>query len=276
MQELMINIGKAFCFVLLALTISWLARIVFDLLTKKIDEDKEIISNNFAIGYRRAGQFLGGLIAMAGVLGGQSHTFAKDLYGILVYGLLAYVLIFIAGIFNDKSVLSDINNDDACRNNNKAVGITEFASSVATGLIINGCMAGDSSGLLEGITLVLFFFVIGQGLILLLVNIFHKFSSADCVSAIEKGNIAAAIYLSGKIITYAIILRAALLQANDGWVSSLEWFLGGAIVGLLFLAFAGKFVEKILLPRGAGQGSVAMLIEQAAMIGVALLISVVL
>jgi uncharacterized membrane protein YjfL (UPF0719 family) len=276
-------IGINVLYAVIAVVFAWVAKKVADVMTTKVNDDKEIEeNNNLAIGISRAGLYLGGLVAMAGVLTGPSVGLKQDLIGLGVYGVLAYVLLFVARRINDSVLLSGIDNVEACKDGNKAVGIVEFGSYVATGLIINACVSGDGGGLKEGLIGTLVFFAIGQALILILMALYEAGTPFKAKEEIRQGNAAAAIMVAGKSIALAVILRASILGPSTGFAEDIKAFGISAAVGIVLLMVFNRAIDHLFLPGTNLKTEVerdknvaAVTVTQVSTIGVALILSMV-
>ena len=270
-------------FAVIALLFVWLARRIADARTTTIDDDDEIENqSNDAIGMRRSGFYLGGMIAMAGVLTGPTQGLLNDVMGFVVYGALSYALLFGTREINDRVLLGAIDNDDECLKGNEAVGIAELGNYIATGLIINGCVSGDGGGMLAGIISTIVFFVIGQIILLALVYAYETITDFDCIPEIAKGNKAAAMMIAGKSIALGIILRSSIVGPTQGWATDIKSFALSAITGIVLLLVLNKLVDKLLLPNtnlhqevSVDQNVAAVRITQTATIGLAIIISTV-
>ncbi|MCK5614515.1 DUF350 domain-containing protein [Candidatus Pacearchaeota archaeon] len=260
---------------------AWLAKKVADARTTKIDDDDEIENkSNLAIGIRRAGLYMAGMIGMSGVLYGASLGFVSDIIDLCTYGLLTYTMLFACRHINDSILLSDIDNDAQCMAGNTSVGIIEFGSYVATGLIIFGCIAGDGNSIVQAIVSTVVFFVIGQILLLGLIYVYEHITAFNVFNEIKKGNNAAAIMVAGKTIALGFILKNSLMGSFTGWTNDLTSFAVSAGTGIILLIIFGWILDKLFLPGTnlhdeieRDQNVAAAVVHQAATIGFALIVS---
>lgn len=267
----------------IVIVFAWLAKLFADWRTKDIDDDFEVRdNNNFSIGIRRAGLYLGGMIAMAGVLTGASQGFVNDVVALAAYGVLSYALLFIARMVNDAIILHGLNNDDECKNCNTAVGVVEFGNYIATGLIINGCVSGSGGGMLQGIISTVVFFGIGQVVLLALSSIYEALTPFECLKEIGSNNTAASVMLAGKTIALGFILRSSVAGTSLGWSADIRSFAVSAVTGIILLLVFNKIIDKLFLPKTdlnieieRDRNVAAVIVTQVATIGFAIIISTV-
>ena len=228
-------------------------------------------SDNGAFGLRRAGFSLGLLIAMAAGLAGPSRGLGHDLWAVLVDGLMAIVMLAVAWFFNEYLILPTINNTRALAQGNRAVGIVEFASLTATGIIAYGSFTGTG-----GWPTVAVFFFLGQLALILAFWVSTWLTKADDLREIEKDNLAMAGYLSGTIIAISIVLGASVAGDFTSWASDIKAFTIDAVVGLASLLILGWIVQlgfsKVLSPSSPGAVYMAVAVKLGAAIMIAMAI----
>lgn len=200
--------------------------------------DEEMDSGNLAVGLRRTGAQFGLAIAMMGVLSsGASESLLSDLLNTALYGLLAVAFIVSSLVVTDRLVIPGVNNLDELKENNISVGIVELAMLVATGIIAYSSLLGETGGVISSIS----YFVAGQLTLVGLVLVYEKIISKrfNIVSSIKDNNTASGLYLAGKLIAYALILKSAI--SGNTLASSIS----GMIIEYLTLAIAGFIILYI-------------------------------
>lgn len=207
----------------------------------------EISSGNMAVGLRRSGAQLGLAIAMIGVLsGGSSESLLNDLMMTLGYGLLA-VVFMLSSLLVTNVLIRKVDNTEALKNNNVAVGFVEFSTLVATGILAYASIKGDSGGILSSII----YFFVGQMTLFLLVKIYQHgvAKSLTVVKNITEGNESAGIYVAGKIIAYGLILQSAIIDNSQ--VSSITdqaiEFVTASLAGLFMLFVFEKLIDLLII-----------------------------
>lgn len=200
--------------------------------------DEEMDGGNLAVGLRRTGAQFGLAIAMMGVLSsGASESLLSDLLNTALYGLLAVAFIVSSLVVTDRLVIPGVNNLDELKENNISVGIVELAMLVATGIIAYSSLLGETGGVISSIS----YFVAGQLTLVGLVLVYEKIISKrfNIVSSIKDNNTASGLYLAGKLIAYALILKSAI--SGNTLASSIS----GMIIEYLTLAIAGFIILYI-------------------------------
>ncbi|WP_415890884.1 DUF350 domain-containing protein [Neptuniibacter sp. SY11_33] len=199
------------------------------------DADDQLANGNLAVGLRRTGAQFGLAIAMMGVLsGGTTGSLTQDLMNSALYGLAATMFMVSTLILTDKLVTPGIDNLKQLKENNTSVGMVELGMLVSTGIISYSSIYGEAGGLLSTLA----YFVIGQVTLVVLIVVYEKVFTRhfDIVSQIGKGNLSAGVYLGGKLIAYALILKSAIV-GNGG---SAE--LSDMVVEYIFLAVSGMLI----------------------------------
>jgi len=218
--------------------------------------DEELAAGNIAVGLRRGGAHLGLAIAMMGVLSGESATtIINDLLLTFAYGLVAIAFMFSSLVLTDKVVLPHVDNVLQVKNGNVAVGFVEFGMLVATGIIAYSSIAGDAGASLESPLLAalssLSYFVLGQVSLVTLVLVYQKVITRkyNVVEGVNQGKEASGIYLSGKLIAYALILKSAIFgNGSDMAITQmlLEFFML-AISGMIMLYVFELVADKLIV-----------------------------
>lgn len=248
-QELFGTIGYNAGFVLAALLLTFLAKKADDWRTSSMNDDEEIIEKkNLAVGLRRAGLYLGGLIAMAGVLAGPTKGFEEDILGVLIFGALGYVLLFAARFLFARLALLGIPAEQEIARGNIAVGSVEFGVFVATGILINGAVSGEGEGW-AAILSTLIFFVLGEGMLILVALIYQKITPYPDKEELRRGNAAVGVMLAGMPIALSLILRASLLGPTTDSGTALLHFLVSSALGILLLFVLYFLVRFVFLCR---------------------------
>lgn len=247
--------------------------------TVNYEADSEIKAGNMAVGFRRAGAQFGLAIAMMGVLAGQSaSSLGQDVLMSVEYGLLAVIFIVSALVTADKWVLPGIHNLKELQKANTSVGLVEMGMLVATGIMAYASIIGDTGGFVSSIA----YFVVGQLTLVVLVLAYEKvmMRSHDIVVSIGKGNVASGIYLGGKLIAYALILKSAITGNGVNTISemALEYALLAAS-GMILLYIFEILIDRVVVTASTVKAAleldqpVVILQIAAAKVGVALILS---
>jgi uncharacterized membrane protein YjfL (UPF0719 family) len=272
--------SQALLFAVEVLLITFAAKLVDDRRTRTFDDDRLIAEDgNLAIGIRRAGLFLGGTVAMAGVLSGGGSGLWFDLLGVLTFGVAAYGALFLARWLSHRVILGGLSDDEECAKGNVGVGVVQFGIFVATGLILNGALTGDDGDPVRGLAAFALYFLLGQVVFLALAFAFQRMTPFDDRAELRRGNRAVGVEFAGLFISIAIILRAGLIGPSNGMAADLAEFLTSAVVGgVALLAFQTvirrAFLKGADVSRGLTQDNVAMAVTlQAITVAFALLVA---
>ena len=244
------------------------------------DADDEISSGNLAVGLRRAGAQLGLVIAVMGALSGaDAQSLIVDLIDTATYGLLAVIFMVSSLVTTDKLVLPGINNLQSLKDNNTAVGIVEFGMLVGTGIIAYSSIVGEGGGVLSSVI----YFIVGQASLVALVLFYEKviLRNFNIVKGVGEKNLSSGIYLCGKIIAYALILKSAIAGSGvDNTITQLiTEYLFVAIGGMILLYIFEILIDRLIVTST----KVALILEEdklvaafqlsVAKVGMALLLS---
>ncbi len=228
--------------------------------------------NTAAYGLRRAGFTLAMLIAMAAAVSGPSQGLLKDIQAVAFDGALAFVMLAVAWGINEFMILPHLNNNAALVQNNRAVGIIEFASLVATGIIVYGSLTGTGGWL----TAVVFFFL-GQAALIVAFWVTTWFTDEDDLKEIENDNLSVAGDLGGTLVALGIVLGASAAGDFTSWRSDLTAFAIDAGIGagsMWILGLVAKRVFASVLAKssaGAVYTAVALKVGAAIMIATAII-----
>lgn len=242
----MITIFQNFIHVLIVLGIAWIAKKIEDVRTTDIDDDKLIEEESFlALGFRRAGLYLGIFIGLSGSLVGSTKGFAADTWTLLLDGFVVVVSMFVIRHLFDSRILHKIKNDVEIKKNNIAVGIAECGAYIATGFILNGAFTGEGGGILSAIL----FVALGTLSLYVLYLIYEWSTPYSIADLILGGNIAAAISICGIFIALGIILRASIAGPFISWSDDLKSFGQSLAFGIVALLVLRILVDKTFLPH---------------------------
>jgi uncharacterized membrane protein YjfL (UPF0719 family) len=242
--------GQGLVYCLITFIFILIAKTLADRRTVRFDDDEEIEEkSNLAVGFRRAGLYLGFAVGLAGALGGKSLGFVTDILWLLVDGVLITVCLFICRELNDRVMLAGINNDDAAQAGNVAVGLSECGMYIATGLILGGAFFGESADMATGIVSALVFFVLGQVVLLACGRLYEVMLPFDMEAEIGTGNPAAGLALGGILVALGVILASSVTGPALGWRLDLTSFGLSAVYGIIMLLIFKKLTDWFLLPN---------------------------
>lgn len=228
----------------------------FDLLTPYSVNVQLTEKDNHAVGILVIGFLLGLTAIICGVFIGEGpqvpswQAFAEEIVPVGIYGLIGMVLLFVAGIVNDKVILHKFSNQkEIIEFSNSAVAMVMASAYLGSGLII----AGGIKGCINIISLVV---LVALGLLALTIFavIYQLVTSYDDQKELgENKNVAAGIAYAGNIIAYSLILMKGLSMEPESlenwiWSDRLLHFGYYAIAGIVLLIVTRKINDLLFLP----------------------------
>ena len=207
---------------------------------------------NVAVALRRCGLSVAFGFGLAGVVSGGMRGFGSGVQaylretGLIVLDcVILLAFLFFAQFIVEKIILRRINNNAALKDNNTAVGFTEFGSYAATGLIAYGSFSGEGGGWETAVG----FFLLGQ-LALLLFAVIYEFSTPfNMIGEIQKGNAAADVMLGGTLLTLGIILSWTIAGPFTTWAEGIIGFARSTAMGIILLIPFQFLIDKAFLPH---------------------------
>ena len=208
-------------------------------------KDELVEKDNLAFALAHTGYFVGLILAIGGVMMGETAGLLMDLLYIGVYGILSLILLNLSIFINDKIILRKFSvRKEICEDQNEGTGLLEGASSIATGLIIMGSVYGEGGW----IDTVLIYWVIGQVLLIATAYVYNWITPFDVHEHIEKDNVAVGVAMAGAIIAIGNLVRHGLMHDFESWWITAEYVAIDTGIGLVFLPIARLIADKILLP----------------------------
>ncbi len=91
----------------------WIGKLVYDLTTPSYQVKEELVEkDNTALAVALTGYYFALVLAIGGVMAGESQGLEEDLIDIAIYGPLAIILLNVSRFLNDKIVLRKFNVRD--------------------------------------------------------------------------------------------------------------------------------------------------------------------
>ncbi|RMF61498.1 MAG: DUF350 domain-containing protein [Calditrichaeota bacterium] len=240
------NVITGIIYLLSVFILFFLGKLVYDKLNRRFVLKEELVKkDNLALSLAVFGYYLGLVIALGGVLSGESAGFVEDLFDIFFYGIISIILLNISIFINDKVILRKFDNvKEIIEDRNAGTGIVEAANHIAVGLIIYGAMSGDTGDLITAAV----FWILGQ-LVLILAGLFYNWITPyDIHEQIEKDNVAVGVAFAGALIAIGNVIRIGAEGDFISWQYNLSTFFGFVVFGLIMLPFVRLATDKILLP----------------------------
>ncbi len=229
----------------------------FDLLTPYSVNIQLTHKDNVAVGVLVIGFLLGLTCIICGVFVGDGPeepsfaVFLNELIEVGLYGLLGMVLLFVAGIINDKVVLRQFSNQkEIVDSGNVAVAVIMAATYVGSALMIAGGIRGCI-----GVQSMLISFGVGQIALTLFAGVYQLMTRYDDQKELgEKQNVAAALAYGGNLVAYGLILMRGLSMDQyqlEGWTWQDRLIHAGyyAVVGGVLLVVTRIINDILFLPK---------------------------
>jgi uncharacterized membrane protein YjfL (UPF0719 family) len=213
----------------------------------KADDDSAAMTGNMAVAVRHGAFYLALGVALSPVFalpgGGDWRT---GLLESSIWGAGILVALFVALFINDKLILPSVDNSLAVGQNNVSVALVEAGSLLGSAFIMVGTLHGTGPVIAAAV-----FFLIGQFAMVATVWLYRLLArSSNLQKEIEsKGNFAAGILLTGKIVAVAIIIRNAVSGDSHGWAADLAGTLVSFVVGLAALTAVEFLFDLVFLPK---------------------------
>ena len=245
-METWINIGTAAAYATGVLLLMVVARVVNSWLYRQAGPQGARDDTNVALALRHAGMYLAIAIAMTAVFGDEAvRGFWLDLVTFLKDGAIVVVALAIAQKLNDWCIVPGVHNDTAVAGGNAAVGLTEFGSYVATGLIASVSFADGEVSWLTAIV----FFALGQIALLAVFWVQELLLPGSFVKEVGQGTTGAGVTVAGILIALGIILRERIAGPFLGWYTSLSGFAIYTAVGIMLLTIFQEVFNSCLVRR---------------------------
>jgi uncharacterized membrane protein YjfL (UPF0719 family) len=229
----------------------WIGKLVYDLTTPSYQVGEELVEkDNTALAIALIGYYFALVLAIGGVMAGESRGLETDLIDIAIYGPLAIILLNVSRLINDRLILRKFKvRDELINDQNSGTGAVVFAGYIATGLVINGASSGvavlDTTGTVISVVV---FWALSQIGLVIAEYIYDAITSYDIHEQIEKDNVAAGIAFGGALIGIGNILRHAASGDLIAWSISLQEFGLELGLGLVLLPIVRILTDKVLLP----------------------------
>lgn len=228
----------------LALILVWLAKIAKDI-TAPYNLQQELLERkNPAVAVSVGGYFLAVVIVLIGAYLGGSDSLAIGMMKFTAFGALGIVLLRIAAKLNDMFILPKMcNTRELVDDQNIGAGLVEFATSIASGMVVAGAINGEGGGF---VTAVVFFFL-SQLLLVGIVQFYNFLTPMNIFKEIEEDNIAMGIAVAGNLIGAGVLIMRGTSGDFKGWSAHLLHFAIWAGIAALLLPVVRVFIDKVLI-----------------------------
>jgi uncharacterized membrane protein YjfL (UPF0719 family) len=240
------ELGYGLIYLVASFILFFIGKLVYQLVNRRIRVDEELVKkDNVAFAISMVGYYFGLIMAIGGALAGPSRGLLLDLIDFGIYGVVAIVLMNLAIYINCKLILYRFSSEDEIiRDQNAGAGAIQFASYVATGLIIYGALSGENGGLITALV----FWGLGQ-VVMVLAGLLYKWMIPyDIHAEIERDNVAAGVGFAGALLAIGNITRIACSGDFISWEENLIKFGYIIVFGLVLLPVTRVLTDKVLIP----------------------------
>jgi len=263
----LIPMGQTIAYLLEAFVLLYIAKLVYSKIFRKVDLKAELyVRNNYALAVAVSGYFFGICLALGGALVGPSQGWQADLIAIGLYGILAIVLMLIAGFLCEKILLPSFSNTkEIIEDQNLGTAFVEAGMHIANGLIVLAIVNGDYSGWLVGLQVFamdvgfgfvalgplvsgIAFWLLAQVVLIVAGRLYEMITPHSIHDELERDNAAVGLAFAGLLVGMGNIISIAVAGDYSGWQVGLQVF--AMKVGFGFVALYGihKLTDVILAP----------------------------
>ena len=228
------------------------AKWMFQKTTRYCIDDELTEKDNPAFGIAFGGYIVGVAIALSGALyPWEGADLVEELLSIMLYGLIAAALMRLSVWINDRAILHSFPIEkELVDDRNPGTGFVVAGSSIATGFMLRGVLAGFSDSLLTGLRDVAVYFVVGQVILVAGGWVYTRMAGYDVHHEIgNDDNTAAGISFGGYLAALGYIASVALTGATSAWVDEVITAFIVATFGIALLMGARVVADLLLLPK---------------------------
>lgn len=239
------DLTKASAFILLFFLLFLLAKWMKDFFTPYKINEELTQKDNLAISLTMSGYYFGAAAIFIGALLGPAQDLFSDLILVGGYSILGLIFLNISRFFNDKVILRKFCNiEQLTKEHNVAVGSVQFATYLATGLIVSGSITGSGGGVHTAII----FFILGQFSLLIFSYLYDLITPYSIHEELGKKNIAAGVALGGTLIALGIIILNGVSDNFISWKENLTNLVIVNCIAFIFLPIIRFLMDRLVVP----------------------------
>jgi len=240
--------------------ILFLGKLLFDKTTTYQFDEELTTKDNKAFGTTLALYFVGLAIALSGLGFGIGTSPLDDLLNIAIYGPMTLAFVRLSILVNNTFILHQFDvHKEIIQDRNVGTAFVVGGGCVATGLTISGALSGESASAWMGVVDLLYYFVLGQVLLIVGGYVFQLITSYDVHKVIGRDdNVAAGLSFGGFLVAIGIIMRVALAGAGSNLAVETVTTLILAVFGVVLLVLVRVITDKVLLPKSSLSKEIAV------------------
>ncbi len=241
----MVQMAQSLVYLVEAFVLLFVAKQVYARVFRRVRLKDELFGrNNHALAVAVGGYFLGICLALGGALSGPSLGWQADLLGIAQYGLLAIVLMIIAGVLCERALLFHFDNrKEVIEDHNMGTAFVEAGMHIANGLIVLAIILGEGP-LWSGVV----FWLLAQ-VVLVVAGLLYEWITPHSIHReLERDNAAVGLAFGGVLVGMGNIVSIAAAGDYAGWIESLKIFGLDVAFGFVALYVIHKLTDMLLAP----------------------------
>jgi len=217
--------------------------------------------DNPAFGVNLAGYVIGVMVLIMGATATGTDELSHPV-DIAIFGTLAVLLLRLGAVVTDKMILPSFSVwKEITEDRNLGTGFVTAGTFIATGIILNGALTGESSGILMGILTTVGYFVFAQFVLVGAAFIYRRFikyhhrdgTALGVLNELrDNDNPAVGLSFAGFIVGVSLVVSAGTGGAD---ITSLR-ALSDALITLLFSSVLGvaamlairPFIDRAVIP----------------------------
>ncbi|NKB24379.1 MAG: DUF350 domain-containing protein [Kiritimatiellae bacterium] len=232
--------------ILLFMGLMLFSKMVNDWVTPFSVDDELTQKDNIAFSVSIGGYFVATTIVYVGALVGPSKGLFQDVVTVGGYSILGILLLNGSRWINDKFILYKFSNvKEIITDRNVGTGAVQFASYIASGLIVAGAISGLGGGLVTALA----FFLLGQFALILFTWMYNVITPFDVHTELEKDNVAAGVAFGGALISLGVILMKGASGDFVSWSHNLKTFGLDALLIFILFPIVRLFFDKVIIPK---------------------------
>ena len=240
-----VQMAQTVVYLLEAFVLLFVAKQVYARIFRRVNLKDELYGrNNHALAVAVGGYCLGICLALGAALSGPSLGWQADLIGISLYGLLAIVLMLVAGVLCERVLLPHFDNrKEVIEDRNMGTAFVEAGMHIANGLIVLAIILGEGP-LWSGVA----FWLLAQ-VVLIVAGLLYEWITPHSIHReLERDNAAVGLAFGGVLVGMGNIVSIAVAGDYAGWLIGLQTFGVDVVFGFVALYAIHKLTDVLLAP----------------------------
>ena len=245
MAEQLDFMARSGVYVLEAFVLLWIAKIAYTGIYRRVSLKHEIFErSNSAMAVATSGYIFGIVIALGGVLHGDSTGWQSDLTAIALNGVVTVVMMLVASFICEKVLLPHFNNTkEVVEDQNLGTAFVEAGVHIANGLIVLTILQGSASWEIR-----FALWALAQ-VVLVIAGLFYEWTTRHSIHAeLERDNSAVGLAFGGVLIGMGNIVSISVGGDFVDWLPGLQDFAANVAFGFVALFVIKRLTDVLLAP----------------------------